>query len=87
MANEVWPHGNKETVVKIIKEKNEKKNLCYCNFDINTNQDARSYALQVLKDKTFIDFEKEKLNFEDYLRNSCPFINDHTDIVHFPEVN
>ena len=25
MANEVWPHGNKETVVKIIKEKNEKK--------------------------------------------------------------
>jgi hypothetical protein len=68
MANEVWPHGNKDTVIKIIKEKNDKKNFCYCNFDINTNHNARFLALQKLKEIPFIDFEKEKLDFETYLR-------------------
>lgn len=68
MANEVWPHGNKDTVIKIIKEKNKKENLCYCNFDINTNYNARNYTLKKLNEKTFIDFEKNKLDFETYLR-------------------
>jgi hypothetical protein len=68
MANEVWPHGDKEVVLKVIEEKNEKKNLCYCNFDINTNHGARTHTLQMLREKTFIDFEKEKLSFENYLR-------------------
>jgi len=68
MANEVWPHGNKDTMLKIINENNIKKNLVYCNFDLNTNLKDRKYALSVLHKFDFIDFEIKKLNYEDYLR-------------------
>lgn len=68
MANEVWPHGNKDVVTKVISENNKKENLVYCNFDINTNFTDRNHALTCLKDVPFIDFETSKLSFEDYLR-------------------
>lgn len=68
MANEVWPHGNKDTLLKIINEKNKKENLIYCNFDPNTNISARTYALSVLQNFDFIHFENKKLNYEEYLR-------------------
>lgn len=68
MANEVWPHGNKDTMLKVINESNIKKNLIYCNFDPNTNLKDRNYALLVLQKFDFIDFETKKLNYEDYLR-------------------
>jgi len=68
MANEVWPHGNKETLLKIKNENNNKLNLVYCNFDIKTNVDERMHALLSLRDLPFIDFESKQLNFEEYLR-------------------
>lgn len=68
MANEVWPHGNKDTMIKIVNENNSKKNLIYCNFDPNTNLSARSYALSVLRNWDFIEFETNKLDYETYLR-------------------
>jgi hypothetical protein len=68
MANECWPHGDKDVILKVVNENNEKKNFVYCNFDINTNLKDRSYALSNLRKLTFIDFETQKLSFEDYIR-------------------
>lgn len=68
MANECWPHGNKETMLKIINENNKKDNFVYCNFDPNTNLYDRSYAITKLKANKFIDFEFTKLPYEEYLR-------------------
>jgi len=68
IANEKWPHGNKDIVLKVISENNEKSNLVYCNFDITTNYDKRYNTLKVLNPHTYINFEKNKLTFEDYTR-------------------
>lgn len=68
IANEVWPHGNKDILLKIKNENNAKQNLVYCNFDISTNSSERASALHILKDMPFIDFEDKRLSFEDYLR-------------------
>ena len=68
IANEVWPHGNKETILKIINENNSKKNLVYCNFDPHTNINERSHAIQKIRHHDFIDFDFHKHSFEDYLR-------------------
>jgi len=67
MANEVWPHGDKDTIINIAKKSNEKKNLVYCNFDISTNYGERATALMALKDLDYIDFEQNNLPFEDYI--------------------
>lgn len=67
MANECWPHGNKNTMIKVIEQNNEKNNLIYCNFDPNTNIIDRYDAIKKLQNKTFIDFEFKKLDFESYL--------------------
>jgi hypothetical protein len=68
MANEVWPHGNKDILLTIINENNEKKNLVYCNFDPYTNLDARSVAIQKIRNYPYIDFDFNKISFEEYLR-------------------
>ena len=67
MANECWPHGNKDTMLKIMNKKNSKSNLVYCNFDPHTNIGERSHALSQLKKCNFIDFDFAKHNYEDYL--------------------
>ena len=68
IANERWPHGNKKELIEVINETNiVKNNLCYCNFEVNTNFLKRSYILSILKNKNFIDFEDQKLPFKDYL--------------------
>lgn len=68
MANEVWPHGDKDVIVKIASEANEKRHLVYCNFDISTNYRERSSTLHYLRDIPFIEFEQNRLSFEDYIR-------------------
>jgi len=68
MANEVWPHGNKQTMVKIINENNQKTNLVYCNFDPNTNPEQRYNAMKKLRQLPFIDFDFVKHDYESYLR-------------------
>jgi hypothetical protein len=67
MADYVWPHGDKDALIKIINKNNIKINLVYSNFDINTNITERLYATNILAKKDFIDFEKQKLNYNDYL--------------------
>jgi hypothetical protein len=70
IANEKWPHGNKDVLLKVINENNEKKNLVYCNFDITTNFNKRNNTINLLKSNThqYIDFESSKLSFESYVR-------------------
>jgi hypothetical protein len=67
MANEVWPHGDKDTVINVAKKSNEKKNLVYCNFDISTNYSERASALMTIRDLKYIDFEQNNLSFNDYI--------------------
>lgn len=67
MANECWEHGNKDIITNNIKQNNPKDNLVYCNFDINTNVLERQKCLQLLSQFDFIDYETNKLNFEDYI--------------------
>jgi len=68
IANEKWPHGDKDILLKIINENNKKENLVYCNFDVNTNFYKRYDTLKQLESHLYINFEKEKLAFEDYTR-------------------
>lgn len=68
IANEKWPHGNKDILLKVINEKNEKKKLVYSNFDITTNYDKRYNTLKKLSTHSYINFESTKLMFEDYIR-------------------
>jgi len=68
MANEVWPHGNKEVVTKIIEENNTKKNLIYCNFDPNTNPGQRFSTVEKLGQFSFIHLDFKKYDYETYLR-------------------
>jgi hypothetical protein len=68
IANEKWPHGDKDILLKIINENNEKKNLVYCNFDVTTNYNKRYNTLKILNTHSYIDFDHTKLTFELYLR-------------------
>lgn len=64
IANSRWPHGNVETLKKIMREKNEKNMLLYCNFDVNTNPLERSDCLN----KIWPYKNDTKKSFEEYLR-------------------
>jgi len=68
MANEVWPHGNKQTMMKVIEENNNKTNLIYCNFDPQTNPEQRYSTIEKLRQLPFIDFDFHKHDYESYLR-------------------
>ena len=57
IANEKWPHGDKNILLKIINENNKKENLVYCNFDITTNYNKRNNTMIACKQHTYIDFE------------------------------
>jgi len=63
IANKRWEHGNVDTLEKVISENNEKTNLIYCNFDINTNISERRECLSNINIKN-----SEKVDFESYLR-------------------
>ena len=67
IANEKWPHGNKKELLEVINTNTEKTNLCYSNFDLSTNVLRRPQILEIIKTKSFINIETQKLNFKDYL--------------------
>lgn len=69
IANEKWPHGDKDVLLKVINENNVKKNFVYSNFDITTNYNKRNDIVNLLKRNTYqyIDFETNKLSFESYI--------------------
>lgn len=73
IANEKWPHGNKEILLNVVNTDITKINLCYSNFDLSTNRSKRPRIYDIIKTKTFIETESQKLNFENYLRKLKSF--------------
>tara|TARA_R110000824_G_scaffold274672_1_gene463411 strand:- start:13143 stop:13985 length:843 start_codon:yes stop_codon:yes gene_type:complete len=49
IANPKWSHGNIERFENIIKEKDEKSNMVYINFNVKTNPVERNYCLTQLR--------------------------------------
>lgn len=68
IANEKWPHGNKDTLLDVANTNIIKRNnFCYSNFDLTTNHLRRPQIFEIIKTKSFIDIETQKLTFKDYL--------------------
>lgn len=67
IANEKWPHGNKKELLEIIQTNIERNNLCYSNFEISTNYHRRPEIFQIITTKSFVDIERQKLSFKQYL--------------------
>lgn len=67
IANEKWPHGDKNILHDVVTAKILKTGLCYSNFDITTNPKRRPEIYNIIKQKGFVDVETHKLNFREYL--------------------
>lgn len=65
IANEIWSHGNENTLLKVINKKNEKNKLIHCSFNINTNPYERNQCVDAMSKNNLIMNQRE--NFEDYL--------------------
>jgi hypothetical protein len=65
IANEIWEHGNEDILNEVISNNNQKSNLIYCNFDINTNLLERQKCVRSMeKNKLTMN---NKTNFKNYL--------------------
>jgi len=67
IANEKWPHGNKDVLLEVIRADISKTKLCYSNFDLTTNHIRRPEIFQIIQTKDFIDIDTQKHNYKDYL--------------------
>lgn len=67
IANEKWPHGNKDVLLEVIRADIPKTKLCYSNFDLTTNHIRRPEIFQIIQTKDFIDIDTQKHNYKDYL--------------------
>lgn len=74
IANEMWEHGDESVFYKIINEKNNKNNLVYSNFRLNTNFETRIHCQREIIKKGLVMSEIK--SFELYLRElSKSFFN------------
>lgn len=67
IANEKWPHGNKDVLLEIVNTNINKHGLVYSNFDIKTNIQSRSNTLNVIREKKYIDVDSQVHNYKEYL--------------------
>jgi hypothetical protein len=67
VANEKWPHGNKDILLEIVDSEIPKTGLCYSNFEITTNLNKRTEIFNIIKTKPFIGIDAQKHSFKDYL--------------------
>jgi len=68
IANEKWPHGNKDELLQVSNTDINRKNFVYSNFEVTTNFYKRSEVLNELKSKDFITFDFNKHSFLNYLK-------------------
>jgi len=73
IANECWPHGNKQAVLDIANNENKKTGLIYSNFDQGTNLNQRQGVNNILKDVKGLYVEKDKKNYRNYLETLATF--------------
>ena len=67
IANEKWPHGDKNALLDVINMPIKKTKLVYSNFNISTNPLKRQNIFNILKTKAFIDIDTEIHQYKDYL--------------------
>lgn len=67
MANEKWPHGNKNELLEIVSTDIPKNSLCYSNFDLTTNYNRRPEIFKIIQSKNFIDIDTQKSPYKEYL--------------------
>lgn len=67
IANEKFAHGNKDELIDVVRQRNKKDKLVYCNFDPSTNVAGRLQALNQLKTSKFITFDFTKRPYKEYL--------------------
>jgi len=67
IANEKWPHGDKNILLNVINNSASKTKLCYSNFDVTTNPIRRPEIFKIIQTKTFVDIDNSKHNYNDYL--------------------
>lgn len=67
VANECWPHGDKQAILDVANSNNKKTGLIYSNFDKNTNTSQRDDVNNILNKLDGYNIETDKLPYKQYL--------------------
>lgn len=67
VANECWPHGDKQAILDVANSNNKKTGLIYSNFDKNTNTSQRDDINNILNKLNGYNIETDKLPYKQYL--------------------
>lgn len=67
IANEKWPHGNKQELLEVVNTDVPKLGLCYSNFDVTTNYTRRPDIFRILHTKSFVNIDTHKHYYKNYL--------------------
>lgn len=67
VANECWPHGDKQALLDVANSNNKKTGLIYSNFDKNTNTSQRDDVNNILNKLNGYNIETDKLPYKQYL--------------------
>lgn len=70
IANECWPHGDKQSLLNVANSKHNKTDLIYSNFSEGTNINQRQNVNNILKDLKNFYIEKSKKSYKDYLETA-----------------
>ena len=68
IANECWPHGDKQAVLDTANSNNIKTGLIYSNFDQATNTNQRQSVNDILKTLPGLYVDTNKKKYKDYLK-------------------
>lgn len=70
IANECWPHGDKQSLLDVANTEQEKTGLIYSNFSESTNINQRQNVNGILKNLDGVYIEKDKKSYKDYLQTT-----------------
>lgn len=73
IANECWPHGNKQALLDTTNKIIEKTGLIYSNFDQGTNIDQRHNVNIILKNLPGLYIETNKKRYNEYLETLASY--------------
>jgi hypothetical protein len=68
IANECWPHGDKQSLLDVANTESEKTHLLYSNFSEGTNLNQRQNVNNILKDLKGLYIEKNTKSYKEYLQ-------------------
>jgi hypothetical protein len=68
IANECWPHGDKQSLLDIANSETSKENLLYSNFNKDTNINDRQNVNQIIKNIKGLYIDPEKRSYKNYLQ-------------------